>query len=133
VPLDWSDHPLTDNRVSIAVAKLPAKVNVTDPRYSGAILLNPGMYNQLWILFVACFTRQTTYKLQSGGPGGSGVDFLLRNGKSIQTIADSDEEVLRSEPASSSAKYYDIISWDPRGINHTTPAIHCFPDVVQSV
>lgn len=44
VPQDWSETPSTDARASIAIAKLPAKVNVTDPRYAGPVLLNPGMY-----------------------------------------------------------------------------------------
>ena len=43
VPMDWKAAPENQNaRVAIAITKLPAKVPVTDPRYGGPILVNPG-------------------------------------------------------------------------------------------
>lgn len=42
VPLDWSDSPITQQRANIAIVRLPAKVNVADVRYGGAVLFNPG-------------------------------------------------------------------------------------------
>ncbi|KAH0346592.1 hypothetical protein KCU81_g3878, partial [Aureobasidium melanogenum] len=104
VPMDWwrnSTQP--GNNISLAIIKLPAKVPVTDPRYGGAVLTNPG------------------------GPGGSGVAQMLRSGRATQIIVDADKhpnDTLNSE----TAKYHDIISFDPRGVGYTTPAIHCFPD-----
>ncbi|KAI5248396.1 hypothetical protein E4T42_05665 [Aureobasidium subglaciale] len=104
VPMDWwrnSSQP--GKNISIAIIRLPAKVPVSDSRYSGAVLTNPG------------------------GPGGSGVAQMLRSGRATQTIVDAELDP-NSTSVSSEAKYHDIISFDPRGIGYTTPGIHCFPD-----
>jgi hypothetical protein len=43
VPLDWTlKDQNKGKRAAIAVARFPAKVTVTDPRYGGAVLINPG-------------------------------------------------------------------------------------------
>ncbi|RFU35484.1 hypothetical protein B7463_g872, partial [Scytalidium lignicola] len=103
VPFDWNDLTGdTDTHVDIAVIRLPARVHVTDPRYGGAIIINPG----------------------KGGPGVSGVGEILWAGKRFQRIVDSPLDPL-SAPESS--KYFDIISFDPRGINNTTPRLQCYP------
>jgi len=52
-------------RVNLAIIKLPAKVPTADSRYDYL----------LW--------------LQIGGPGSSGVSFLLRQGRTVQMIVDS--------------------------------------------
>jgi len=45
VPLDWNAEEGTDNRtVEIALIKVPATVPVTDSRYGGAVVLNPGEF-----------------------------------------------------------------------------------------
>lgn len=104
VPMDWwRNSTQSGKNISIAVIRLPAKVPVTDPRYAGAVLTNPG------------------------GPGGSGVAQMLRSGRATQTVVDAEKhpnDTLGSE----TARYHDIISFDPRGVGHTTPGIHCFPD-----
>ena len=42
LPMDWN-NPETDNStVAIAIIRLPAKVEVVDPRYGGAVIFNPG-------------------------------------------------------------------------------------------
>lgn len=71
----------TNATIGLAVIRKPAVVPVTDARYGGAILLNPG------------------------GPGGSGIGFILRGGKPIRKTVDVEDE-----------KYYDLISFDPRGM-----------------
>lgn len=82
VPLDY-DHP-SGPRISVAVAKLPA----TDPgRRIGSIFVNPG------------------------GPGGSGVDFVLQEGPGLFTPE------VRAR--------FDIVGFDPRGTNRSTP-LRCF-------
>ena len=87
----------------LAVARIPAKVPVTDPRYAGPILLNPG------------------------GPGGSGIGFVQRAGAAVQVIVDTAGEPSESS-FDSNAKYFDVISFDPRGVGDTTVAVSCFED-----
>ncbi|KAG8734351.1 hypothetical protein FRC12_018548 [Ceratobasidium sp. 428] len=60
--------------------------------------------------------KNTTSRLGSlfvnpGGPGGSGLSFLYRAGPALAELLDD---------------RYDIVSWDPRGINGTTPGVDCF-------
>ncbi|TEA19238.1 putative hydrolase [Colletotrichum sidae] len=102
VPINWND---TSNpaKVAVALIKVPAKVPVTDPRYGGAIILNPG------------------------GPGNSGVAHLLRQGRYIQGIVDAPGPEKTSD-VDTDAKYFDIIGFDPRGVNNTTPHLKCFPN-----
>ncbi|KAJ4388857.1 hypothetical protein N0V93_006318 [Gnomoniopsis smithogilvyi] len=105
VPLNWNvSAEARDNgpRAAIAIAKLPAKVPVTDPRYGGVVMLNPG------------------------GPGESGVFQVISDGPHLQTVLDS--PVSPSQKSGQSAKYFDILSFDPRGVNNTTPELRCFPD-----
>jgi len=48
VPLNWNtSNREIGPRAAIAVIKIPAKVPVTDERYGGAILMNPGRYFRL--------------------------------------------------------------------------------------
>ncbi|GAB7353862.1 hypothetical protein MBLNU459_g4221t2 [Dothideomycetes sp. NU459] len=99
------DHHRTDGqgkKVAIAITRLPARVPITDARYGGPVLTNPG------------------------GPGGSGVSQVLRNGRATQIIIDSDMDPNSTEDVSH--KYHDVIGFDPRGISRTTPGIQCFPD-----
>lgn len=105
VPLNWNASAEDrDNgpRAAIAITKLPAKVPVTDPRYGGVVVLNPG------------------------GPGESGVFQVLSDGPHLQTVLDS--PASPSEKFSQSGKHFDILSFDPRGVNNTTPELRCFPN-----
>lgn len=62
-----------------------------------------------------------------GGPGGSGLSQVLRNGKATQVIVDSELDPSDATPQSQH-KYYDVIAFDPRGIGQTMPSVQCFPD-----
>ncbi|KAF8586360.1 hypothetical protein K439DRAFT_1659729 [Ramaria rubella] len=55
--------------------------------------------------------RLGTIFTNPGGPGGSGVNYIYRAGPRISGVVDG---------------RYDIISWDPRGINGTIPRVECF-------
>ncbi|KAJ4393497.1 hypothetical protein N0V93_002709 [Gnomoniopsis smithogilvyi] len=88
VPRDWLDVE-KNKTVAIAIIKLPASVPSSDPSFGGSIITNPG------------------------GPGGSGVYFLRKQGKNLQKITEG-------------KKHYEIISFDPRGIENTTPKTDCF-------
>ncbi|KAF5523262.1 putative hydrolase [Colletotrichum aenigma] len=102
VPINWNDTA-NPARAAIAVIKVPAKVPVTDPCYGGAIVLNPG------------------------GPGNSGIGQVLRKGRHMQTIVDATYPA--SDPDGlSDGKYFDIIGFDARAVNNTTPHLTCFPN-----
>ena len=106
VPMDWNaTDPEKGDKMALAIFKKPAKVPVTDPRYGGVILLNPG------------------------GPGGSGSNFAFRYAEKIALIVNSNSSPDSTESSSSSDDlYFDILSWDPRGVNLTTPGFYCFQD-----
>ncbi|GKT40506.1 tripeptidyl aminopeptidase [Colletotrichum spaethianum] len=92
VPLDWTDET-NEYTVALAIVKLPAKVPDDDPAFGGTIFTNPG------------------------GPGGSGVGFMLREGHILQDTADDN-------------KKYEILSWDPRGVQFTSPKADCYEDLL---
>ncbi|RAL10152.1 putative proteinase [Aspergillus homomorphus CBS 101889] len=106
VPMDYHRADGQGQRLAIAITRLPAKVPVTDPRYGGAVLINPG------------------------GPGGSGVAEVLLDGRNLQAIMDAETD-LSVEPRGEYVrdKYYDVIGFDPRGVNNTTPGFSCFPNI----
>ncbi|KXH53627.1 hypothetical protein CSIM01_07665 [Colletotrichum simmondsii] len=91
VPLDWLDET-NEHTVALAIIKLPATVPDDDPSFGGTVFTNPG------------------------GPGGSGVSMLLRNGHDMRRTL------------SGSSKKYEMLSWDPRGVQFTTPVADCYED-----
>ncbi|KIX93627.1 uncharacterized protein Z520_10533 [Fonsecaea multimorphosa CBS 102226] len=56
-----------------------------------------------------------TVVINPGGPSGSGVAIVLWSGKSIQNVLDGD-------------KHFEILSFDPRGVQFSTPSLACFQD-----
>ena len=74
--LEWAAEPSNSNEVILAVARLPAKVNESDPSFGGTVVLNPG------------------------GPSGSGVDIVRWVGPGVQEIIDGEKhfEILSFDP-----------------------------------
>lgn len=105
LPLDYFNGTFPEETISVAIAKLPAKVPVDDPRYGGPVLLNPG------------------------GPGGPGALFALLIAKSLQVVVDA---ASNPELAGEDAQFFDIIGFDPRGIGETEPAARCMSDPAAS-
>lgn len=54
-----------------------------------------------------------TLVIEPGGPGGSGTSYVWHKAEEIsQRLSDG---------------HYDVLGWDPRGVNATLPSIACFP------
>ncbi|KAL7815271.1 TAP-like domain-containing protein [Trichoderma gracile] len=91
VPLDWKTAG--DNRtIAVAMAKLPAAVPADDATFGGSVFVNPG------------------------GPGASGINYLVKNGAALQRI-------LVDKPG---VRHYELVSFDPRGVGRTNPVVDCF-------
>lgn len=74
------------------------------------------------------------YHALAGGPGGSGVNLARVHAKNIQLIVDSPvdpNEEDQGHVIESTEKYFDIVSFDPRGVGFTTPNFICFPGAIQ--
>lgn len=56
-----------------------------------------------------------TIILNPGGPGGSGITLIHDVGAWLQEIVDDE-------------KHYELLSFDPRGVHHSTPTTACFGD-----
>ena len=56
---------------------------------------------------------ERTVVIEPGGPGGSGTSFVWRAAEAV-TKRFSDGQ-------------FDVLGWDPRGVNISLPAISCFP------
>ncbi|KAL9618302.1 MAG: hypothetical protein Q9160_006952 [Pyrenula sp. 1 TL-2023] len=98
LPLDYLNTTPTTSLKTIALAIIrlpipPSSPNpspIPPPTDGGTILFNPG------------------------GPGGSGIDFLLKNAQRLRRILDSP------------SKRFELLSFDPRGMHRSTPTLSCF-------
>ena len=61
---------------------------------------------------VPAHSRLGTLFVNPGGPGASGTEEIARIGPDMSSIVGG---------------FYDLVSWDPRGVNLTSPRLDCFP------
>lgn len=59
------------------------------------------------VIYPATKKRRGTMYINAGGPGYSGIEFLLQYGPNHIRKA--------------IGEHYDFVAWDPRGVGHTTP------------
>ncbi|KAG4437872.1 hypothetical protein IFR05_006632 [Cadophora sp. M221] len=83
----------------------PLNASADNPKVHIALLMVPGRHNGYRKASVSPLL------LNPGGPGGSGVQFAMGAGYSLQQIVGEEQ---------------DIIGFDPRGIGATTPRADCF-------
>ncbi|KAK3322043.1 Alpha/Beta hydrolase protein [Apodospora peruviana] len=55
-----------------------------------------------------------TIVVEPGGPGGSGVSYAWGSAEAISRRFSDDQ--------------FDVLGWDPRGVNSSLPSISCFPE-----
>ncbi|KAM0745922.1 alpha/beta-hydrolase [Meredithblackwellia eburnea MCA 4105] len=105
--LNWSPCP---DVTETLCAYLPVPMNYHDPRPNETVSLalrklpaTAPVKDRLGSLFI-----------NPGGPGGSGTSLVVRAGLQLSVILEG---------------RYDILSWDPRAVNLTSPALNCFETV----
>ncbi|KAL7625949.1 hypothetical protein AAE478_002718 [Parahypoxylon ruwenzoriense] len=101
VPLDYTNK--SDSRI--------VRLAVTKYQVSG--LARATMPHDTHTRYPPGSKSERTIVIEPGGPGGSGTSYAWRAAEDI-TKRLSDGE-------------FDVLGWDPRGVNATSPAIACFP------
>jgi hypothetical protein len=83
---------------------LPSNYSSNDEKYLGPVLFNPGKCSLLYSII----ERKILIKIISGGPGNSGVDFVLELGTYFRAII---------------GPQYDLVGFDPRGQSYVVHGI----------
>ncbi|KAK3320192.1 hypothetical protein B0T19DRAFT_434050 [Cercophora scortea] len=99
VPLDYTNK--SDSRI--------ARLAVTKLQVSGLARVDPGSPRSA----SAGQKSERTLVIEPGGPGGSGTSYAFRSAENIT--------------ARLSGGKFDVLGWDPRGVNSSLPAFACFP------
>lgn len=102
VPLDYTNS--SDTRiVRLAVTKL--QVSGLAPLAASGSFAPPSSS--------AGRKSERTIVVQPGGPGGSGTSFAFLSGEKLtERLSDGQ---------------FDVLGWDPRGVNMSQPALSCYP------
>ncbi|KAK5992589.1 Serine protease Hip1-like protein [Cladobotryum mycophilum] len=97
VPLDYTNK--SDSRI--------ARLAVTKFQVSGLALIDGSSRPS------AGHKSERTIVIEPGGPGGSGTSMAWRASEDVtKRLSDSK---------------FDVLGWDPRGVNASLPAISCYP------
>ncbi|KAI1093247.1 Alpha/Beta hydrolase protein [Rostrohypoxylon terebratum] len=102
VPLDYTNE--TESRI--------VRLAVTKYQVSGLARVDVAHYST-YVNPSAGRKSERTIVIEPGGPGGSGTSYTWRAAQDI-TKRLSDGK-------------FDVLGWDPRGVNTTSPSIACFP------
>ncbi|KHN94668.1 protease [Metarhizium album ARSEF 1941] len=102
VPLDYTNK--SDKRIS--------RLAVTKYQVSGLALRHPKSRHDKPRRGAGTKSERTIV-IEPGGPGGSGTSMAWRSSEAISQRL--------------SGGKYDVLGWDPRGVNASLPAISCFP------
>jgi hypothetical protein len=77
--------------MAIALVRLPSSLAKDDKNYRGPVLFNPGT--------VGFLVQRHCTNIPAGGPGGSGVDWVVNFGTAFRQIL---------------GNQYDVVGFDPR-------------------
>lgn len=116
---------MNSRHVAVALIELPSKIHMSDPRYGGAIITNPGMHE-----FLHDGARHLLTGHQSG-QGELGINLARAQGYNIQIIVDSPASPDDTRATDLTNKSFDTLSFDPRDIGFTKLSFICFPDAAQ--
>ncbi|KAL5044683.1 hypothetical protein BDW71DRAFT_215546 [Aspergillus fruticulosus] len=104
-PLHWTPCP---SNSALDCTTLTAPLEYADP-HNGQLATIP---LARYAATVPASQRKGTLLTNPGGPGSSGIDFLSNGaGSGISNITGG---------------YYDIVSWDPRGVGAAKPLLACW-------
>ncbi|KAI2787574.1 hypothetical protein POX_f07945 [Penicillium oxalicum] len=107
LPLDYHNH--SDTRI--------ARIAVTKYQVAGLPLKNSSSNSSDRVATgdsTASYKSARTLIIEPGGPGGSGTFFVWETAEEM-TNRFSDGQ-------------YDVLGWDPRGVNSSLPAASCYPE-----
>ncbi|KAK6065653.1 alpha/beta hydrolase fold-1 protein [Seiridium cupressi] len=99
LPMDWTADAARQWDHTVAIALIKLAANVSAS--------DPSYGGEIYV--------------NPGGPGASGVEFARAAGASLARFV--------SAGAGKTAKQFDIVGFDPRGVMHSTPRPTCFPDL----
>lgn len=101
VPMDYSNEQ--DSRiVRLAVTKYQVSGLARLDKHGSRLSASAGRKSERTIV------------IQPGGPGGSGTMYVWEAAESVSNRFSDGE--------------YDVLGWDPRGVNISLPSVSCFPD-----